>query len=91
MLSSLERGFRVRVMKVVRRGDMNDVDPLVGKHRLHRLVRGGQAGGAGTLIAPGAARADDAMDLDAKPAQGVHMDGADETSADHGGANLAQR
>src|SRR6266853_880160 len=36
------------------------------------------------------ADSDDAMDLDSKPAQGVHMHGADETRADHGGANLAQ-
>jgi hypothetical protein len=76
-------------MKVVWRRDVNDVDALVGEHRLHRLIRRGQAGGAGSLGPASGARADDAMDLDAQPSQCVHVHRSDEAGADYGCSELA--
>ena len=37
--------LRLRVVEMVRRGDVDDVDALVGEHRLEGLVRLGQPGG----------------------------------------------
>ncbi len=59
---------------------MDDVDALVGEHRVERLVRLRQAGLAARALRRGA---DDADDVDADPAQRLDVHDADEPRADH--------
>jgi hypothetical protein len=61
---------------------VDDVDALVGEHRLEGLVRLGQVVGA--RLGGGALRAgaDDAGHLDPEPPQRLDVDEADETGAD---------
>jgi hypothetical protein len=57
---------------------VHDVDPVVGEHRVERLVRFGEVVGDGLLGRAGRAGADDAGDLDAETPQRLDMDDADE-------------
>ena len=74
--------LRLRVVEMVRRRQMDDVDAIVGEHRLEAVVRLGQRHGP-LLAAPAPARADDTGDLDAEAAQCVDVDDADEAGAHH--------
>ncbi len=88
MLAGRERGLRMSVVKVVRRRDVDYVNPVVREHRLHRFVGGWQARRARSFGCARAAGTDDAVDLDAETAQRVHVDQADESRADDSGAQL---
>jgi hypothetical protein len=87
VLAGLERLLRLRVMQVVRSGQMDDVDALVGEHRFVRVVGGDRGGRARPLRC----RADDAEDLDPEPPQGVGVHSADEAGTDHCCLDLVER
>src|SRR3984893_4832709 len=89
MLARRQRGLCMRVMDVVGRRDVYDIDALIGQHRLHRFICGWQSGRSRSLGGPNAAGADDAVDLDSEPAKSVNVNGADESRADHRGAQVA--
>ena len=89
-LPAREGGLRVLVMKVIRRGDVDDVDARVVEHRLEALVGRRQADLLGARRGALVARTDDAVHLDAQPPQRLDVDGADEAGADDGGADLAE-
>ena len=78
VLARGEHLLRLRMVQVVRRRQVDDVDRVVGEQRLERVVHGrdrlrGRALGRG---------ADDAGDVDAEQPQRVHVDDADEAGAD---------
>ena len=68
----------LRVVEMVWRRDMDDVDSVVVEHCLVRLVRRSDSLCGGAL----ARGADDPRHLDAKPAKRINVDDADEASAD---------
>ena len=86
VLPRREHLLGLRMVEVVRRRQVDDVDRVVGEQRLERVVDGrdrlcGRALGRG---------ADDARDVDAEEAQRVHVHDADETGADDARPELGQ-
>ncbi len=81
----------LRVMQVIRRGDMDHIDPRVGQHGLEALVGRRQAECGGAFRSPGMAGPNHAMHLNAKPAQGFDMDRTDEARPYDRGADFRDR
>ena len=86
VLARCEDGFDLRVMQVVRRGHVDDVD-VVGEKRVEALVRGCERLGARALRR----RADDAPHLDAEAAEGVDVERGDESRAHDAGGRVPAR
>ncbi len=87
VLARLERLLHLRVVEVVRRRQVDDVDPVVGEDRVVALVCPGEplrrrALGRG---------ARDARDLDPDPSQRVDVDGTDEARPDDRGPELGRK
>src|SRR5262245_43413042 len=81
VLPGLERRLRLRVVQVVRRRDVDDVDAVVLEQRLVALVRLRQA----RLLARALGRRpDDARHVDTEAPQGLDVDDADEARSDDG-------
>ena len=79
----------LRVVQLVGRRDVDDVDPVV----VEQLVQRGVGAADVDLLRAGggavARGAEQAGDVDADPAQGLDVHRADEAAADHGGADVA--
>ena len=75
-------------VEVVRRGDVDDVDGLVGQEGLQRGIGASHAERLGPLASTVGAAAEDAPDAHADPAQRLDVDGADEARPDDGRADL---
>jgi hypothetical protein len=88
VLPRLERRPHLRIVQVVRRRHVDDVDALVCEHRLEGLVRVRQRDAAAQRPRPLRRGADDAEDLDAEPAERVDVDDADEARPDDCRAQL---
>src|ERR1700687_2309391 len=86
-----QRRLGFRVVQVIRRGDMDDVDPRVSEHGLEALVGRWQAERSGAFRGPGVAGPNDSMHLHAQPAQGFDMHEAYEARADDGRADFGDR
>src|ERR1700681_66294 len=91
MLAGAERRGGLRVMKVIRRRDVNDLHPRVRQHRLEALIGGRQAQRAGAVRRPSVTRSDDPKHLHAKPAQGLDVNRANEAGPDDGSSDFADR
>src|SRR5437867_12838157 len=78
------------MVEVVGRGDVDDVDPLIVEHRLKALVGGRKPELARSRRRSVVRGADDAVDLDAKPAQSLHVDDPDEAGAGDRGPDPAE-
>jgi len=89
MLPRRERGRRMRVMKVIRRGDVDHVNPIVGEHRLHRLGTPAAGPRPRSFAARAPLEPNDSVDLDAEPAERIDVDQADESGTDDRGAQLS--
>ena len=76
---------------MVGRGDVDDVDAVVAEQLIEVAISARDAEASGTLRAAFGDRTKQAMDLHADAAQRLDVDGADEATADHGRANIAQR
>ena len=80
----------LRMVEVVRRGDVNDLDPAVieevGEGRIG--LRHADALGAAAAALWG--RSEQSVHLHAQASQGLDVDGADEAAADDGGPDLAR-
>ena len=77
-------------MQVVGRREVDDVDPLVGQHRLEARVGVRQVLGARLLGRALGGRADDPGDLDAEAPQRFDVHDADEAGPRDGRANVPQ-
>jgi hypothetical protein len=86
VLARRERLLRLRVVQVVRRRQMDDVDGRVREQLLNRLVDGRDPLRSRSLRR----RADDARDVDPQEAERVHVDDADEPRADDAGAERSE-
>ncbi len=78
-------------VQLVGRGDVDDVDALVGEHRLEALVGLGQHGGLGLGPRALGRGADHPVHLHAEPAQRLDVHDADEPGADDRRAKLLER
>ena len=91
MLAGGQRGCGLRVVQVIRRGDVDDIDPLVVQHGLEAVVGGRQAKRASAFRGPGMAGSNDTMHLNAQATQGFHVHHADEARTHHGRADSSDR
>jgi len=83
----LERLLRLRVVQVVRRCQVDDVDSFVREHSLVGVVDGARGGGA----RPFGRRAGNAQDLDPEAPERVDVHRADEARADDSRLELVER
>jgi hypothetical protein len=91
MLAGSQRRCGLRVVQVIRRGDVDHIDPGIGQHRLEALVRWRQLQRGGALCGPRVAGSNHPVHLHAQPAQSLDMHGSDEPRADNGRANFGDR
>jgi hypothetical protein len=84
VLAGRERRLHLRVVQVIGRRQVHDIDALVCEQCVVALVDGREP------LRPGSvrARADDAGNLDPEPAQCIDVDGADEAGAHDTGPQL---
>jgi hypothetical protein len=82
VLTCLERRLDLRVVQMVRRRQVDDVDAPLREHRLEALERLGERNRAALRANALGARPDDADDVDPEPAKGVDVNDADEPRPD---------
>jgi hypothetical protein len=90
VLSGGQRRRCLRVVKVIRRGDVDHVDPRVGQHGLEGLVGRRQAERGSAFRGPGMAGSNDPVHLHAEPAQRLDVHRADEAGPDDGSADFSE-
>ena len=78
----------LRGVELVGAGDVDDVDRVVRAQLVEALVRVGHADRLGALLAARSGGAQQPDDVDADPAQGLDVHGADEAAADDGRADV---
>ena len=78
--------LHLRMVKVVRRRQVDDVDAVVLEHRLEAVVRGREPLRRGAL----GGRADDSVHLDSEPAERVDVDDPDESGTHDRDAELVE-
>ena len=81
----------MRTVQIVGRGDVDDVDVGIGEEVVERGIGAGDAQGGRPGRTALWRAAEHAANLDADPAQGFDVDGADEARADDGGADVGDR
>ena len=90
VLARLQCRPRLRVVELVRRRQMNDVDAIVGEHLLEAVVRLGKRDRPALGARPLRRGADDAEDLYAESAQCVDVHDADEAGSHHRRTQIRQ-
>jgi hypothetical protein len=83
-------GLDLRVVEVVRRRDVDDLDPAVVENLIEAGVRRGHAQLVRACRRAVLARAKHTVNLDADPAQPFDVDGADEPAADDGSSDVTE-
>ena len=78
------------MVEVVRRGDVDDLHPIVVEEVGQRGIRPGHADAFGAGGASLGGRAEQPMHLHAHASQCLDVDGADEAAADDGGPDIAR-
>ena len=86
----VEDASHLRVVEVVRRGDVDDLDAIVVEQLIEAAVAPVDAELARALGGSLRAGGDDAVHAHAEPTQGLDMHGPDEPAADDGGPDLAR-
>ena len=91
MLAGREDRAALADVQVVGRGDVDDVDGGVGQQGVQDGVGLRDAERLGPRRATLRGAAQHAANVDADPAQGLHVDRADESRPDDGGADVGDR
>ena len=88
MLAGGEDRHRLRMVEMVRRGDVDDIDRIVSQDRVERGIRVTDAEVRGPCGAALRCASENAADLHADATECLHVNGADEARPDHGSADL---